>query len=182
MKDGVEYVLRFGAGTTVAGEGSEDSAPGSEKKPEGGVETTGRYLLVMARFNESLLDKPQIDPLPEVPAGQPAADAAEGAAKPAEGAAAEALKAADEAEVKAQAALEERRRVERENRRRQDDYDAQVKTAQKRVRDLNSRFADWYYVVSDREYAKIHLNRSGIVQPQGADAASGPPAPPAGGL
>ena len=185
MKDGVEYVLRFGAGTTVAGEGSEESAPGSEKKPEAGVETTGRYLLVMARFNESLLDKPQIDPLPEVPAGQPA-DAAqaapEGADKPAEGAAAEALKAADEAEVKAQAALEERRRVERENRRRQDDYDAQVKAAQKRVRDLNSRFADWYYVVSDKEYAKIHLNRAGIVQPAGAEAASGPPAPPAGGL
>jgi hypothetical protein len=186
MKDGVEYVLRFGAGTTVAGEGSEESVPGSEKKPEGGVETTGRYLLVMARFNETLLDKPQIDPLPEVPAGQPVADAAQGGAegsdKPAEGAAAEALKAADEAEVKAQAALEERRRVERENRRRQDDYDTQVKAAQKRVRDLNSRFADWYYVVSDKEYAKIHLNRAGIVQAQGAEAASGPPAPPAGGL
>ncbi|MEI7861571.1 MAG: DUF4340 domain-containing protein [Planctomycetota bacterium] len=185
MKDGVEYVLRFGAGTTVAGEGSEDSASGSEKKPEAGVETTGRYLLVMARFNESLLDKPQIDPLPEVPAGQPAdatQPAPEGADKPAEGAAAEALKAADEAEVQAQAALEERRRVERENRRRQDDYEAKVKAAQKRVRDLNSRFADWYYVVSDKEYAKIHLNRSGIVQPQGAESASGPPAPPAGGL
>ena len=74
------------------------------------------------------------------------------------------MAAADEAEAKAQAALEERRRVERENRRKQDEYDDKVKAAQKRVKELNARFADWYYVVSDEEYAKIHLDRSGVVQ------------------
>jgi hypothetical protein len=54
--------------------------------------------------------------------------------------------------------------VERENRRKQDEYDDKVKAAQKRVKELNARFADWYYVVSDEEYAKIHLDRSGVVQ------------------
>jgi hypothetical protein len=50
---------------------------------------------------------------------------------------------------------EARRAVERDNRRRQDDYDAKVKAAQRRVRDLNARFADWYYIVPTKEYAKI---------------------------
>jgi hypothetical protein len=54
--------------------------------------------------------------------------------------------------------------VERENRRKQDEYDDKVKAAQKRVRDLNNRFADWYYIVSDKEYAKIHLTRDGVIQ------------------
>jgi hypothetical protein len=187
MKDGVEYVLRFGAGTTVATEGSKPEAkePGAEG---GSVETTGRYLLVMARFNEGLLEKPKLDPLPEAPAeeagkdgagkeeaGKDKTDKGEAGDKPADGAASESLKKAEEADAKAQAALEERRRVERENRRRQDEYDDKVKAAQKRVRELNNRFADWYYVVSDKEYAKIHLDRAGVVQKkENKEAAAAP--------
>jgi len=242
MKDGVEYVLRFGAATTVAAE----AAKGDGAKDAAG-ETSGRYLLVMARFNEGLLEKPQLDPLPDLPSGEgkksdekPAAEKAgvqdgapkdgapkdgapkdgapkDGAAKPEaapgptgaqggksdgvpagdgasgdagaggaagtagaaavteatanaddkkqpEAGAAAALKKADEDEAKAQAAIENRRRVERENRRKQDEYDDRVKAAQRRVRELNGRFADWYYVVPNKEYAKIHLGRSDAVQ------------------
>ena len=126
----------------------------------------------MARFNENLLEKPVLDPVPETPEGKEK-DAKPDAGK-ADGEASEALKQAEEAEAKAQAALEERRRVERENRRRQDDYDDRVKTAQKRVRELNGRFADWYYVVSDKEYAKIHLDRAGVVQQKEKKDAEGP--------
>ena len=166
MKDGVEYVLRFGAGTSV-GNGTEEGVAADD--------STGRYLLVMARFNESLLEKPVLE---EVPGDAPATD--EAAAAGDEKGAADQLKAADEAEAKAQAALEARRAVERENRRRQDDYDAKVKAAQRRVRELNSRFADWYYIVPSKEYAKIHLDRAAVVQPKGSDAADS--GPPAGGL
>ena len=77
---------------------------------------------------------------------------------------AEQLKKAEEAEAKAQQALEERRRVERENRRKQDEYDDSVKAAKKRVRELNNRFADWYYIVPEAEFAKIHLERDGVFQ------------------
>jgi len=162
MKDGVEYVLRFGAGTSVGNGSGEDVAAD---------DATGRYLLVMARFNESLLEKPVLE---EVPGDAPATEGA--AAEGGEKGAADQLKAADEAEAKAQAALEARRAVERDNRRRQDDYDAKVKAAQRRVRDLNARFADWYYIVPTKEYAKIHLNRAAVVQPKGTDAAdAGPP-------
>jgi len=161
MKDGVEYVLRFGAGTSVGTGSGEDVAAD---------DATGRYLLVMARFNESLLEKPVLEEIPgEAPATEQAA--AEGGEK----GAADQLKAADEAEAKAQAALEARRAVERENRRRQDDYDAKVKAAQRRVRDLNARFADWYYIVPSKEYAKIHLNRAAVLQPKGTDAADAGP-------
>jgi hypothetical protein len=181
MKDGVEYVLRFGNGTTVAA-GDEPEADDAAAGAAAAGDTTGRYLFVMARFNEALLEKPALDPLPEVPEGAEEAAAKTGEkngqdddknaggkeadAKEPPDAASTALDKADEAEAKAQAALEERRRVERENRRKQEDYDAQVKAAQKRVRELNSRFADWYYVVSDKEYAKIHLDRAGVIQKQ----------------
>ena len=189
MKDGVEYVLRFGAPTTVAADsksGTSEDGAATEGDPDASGETSGRYLLVMARFNEKMLEKPTLDPLPDLPAA-PDADAKKDDAKKEEetkddatqdaatkdkaGAAddnkpdaAESLKKADEAEAAAQVALENRRRVERENRRKQDDYDDKVKAAQKRVRELNGRFADWYYVVSDKEYAKIHLGRNTMVQ------------------
>jgi hypothetical protein len=197
MKDGVEYVLRFGAPTTVAGDskavgkddpGAKDGKGGDSEQAAGG-ETSGRYLLVMARFNEQLLEKPTLDPLPEMPADaskkeendKKDGDKSEGEKKDGDAAdkksdAAESLKKADEAEAAAQVALENRRRVERENRRKQDDYDDKVKAAQKRVRELNGRFADWYYVVSDKEYEKIHLGRNSMVQKAEAKEAQSAPA------
>jgi hypothetical protein len=200
MKDGVEYVLRFGATTTVAGDskaaGKDDEeakeGKGAESEKGAGGETSGRYLLVMARFNEQLLEKPTLDPLPEMPADaskqeeddKKDGEKGEGEKKDGDAAekksdAAESLKKADEAEAAAQVALENRRRVERENRRKQDDYDDKVKAAQKRVRELNGRFADWYYVVSDKEYEKIHLGRNSMVQQVEVKAAQ--PAPAADG-
>jgi len=181
MKDGVEYVLRFGAPTTVAGDSKsgEKEEKASEPEKDAAGETSGRYLLVMARFNEKLLEKPTLDPLPEVPADESKkeedadkdGEKKDGDAAEKKSDAAESLQKADEAEAAAQVAIENRRRVERENRRKQDDYDDKVKAAQKRVRELNGRFADWYYVVSDKEYAKIHLGRNSMVQTVEAKAA-----------
>jgi hypothetical protein len=189
MKDGVEYVLRFGAPTTVAGDSKsgEKEGKGAGPEKEAAGDTSGRYLLVMARFNEKLLEKPTLDPLPEVPAdaskqeedAKKDGDKKEGDAAEKKSDAAESLQKADEAEAAAQVAIENRRRVERENRRKQDDYDDKVKAAQKRVRELNGRFADWYYVVSDKEYAKIHLGRNSMVQT--VEAKTAQPAPPAEG-
>lgn len=61
MKDGVQYVLRFGgiaAGSRTAteGEGSETNSGG-----------TNRYLFVMAEFNPEGIPKPELTPLPELP-------------------------------------------------------------------------------------------------------------------
>jgi hypothetical protein len=170
MKDGVEYLLRFGNAATVAG--ADDPAAGDAAPAEGAdpVSSSGRYLFVSARLNEDLLEKPQLDPVPDAAAEGDAKEAGstnDGGEK--KDGAADELKKAEEAEAKAQAALEERRRVEAENRRKQEQYDEQVKAAQKRVRDLNNRFADWYYVVSDKEYDKIHLDRDEMIQKKDAD-------------
>jgi len=185
MKDGVEYLLRFGNGTAVAGgESGEAGSGGAEAQA-----TSGRYLLVMARVDESLLEKPVLDPLPDEPSGTDAtgngtdesgtksdgkdedgrdATADDGGRRAAGDAAAELTKA-EEADAKAQAALEERRRIEAENRRKEERYAEDVKAAQKRVRELNARFADWYYVVSDAEGAKIHLERGSVIRKRPAD-------------
>jgi hypothetical protein len=217
MKDGVEYVLRFGASTSVVRSGGESVGDeGSDRD-----EIPGRYLLVMARLNESLLEKPVLDPLPGESeplddettepettepettepetaeskvrkfrfAAQTEGDATATAEEPAlqpeplgagedsppspPPTAADALKAADEAEAKAQAAREERRRVERENRRKQEEYEEKVDAARKRVRELNGRFAAWFYIVSDEEYSKIHLSREEVIQDSATDAAAG---------
>jgi hypothetical protein len=58
----------------------------------------------------------------------------------------------------------ERDRVEKENQRKQDAYDKQVEDGRKLAKQLNSRFADWYYIVSDATYKKIHLGRDDVIK------------------
>jgi hypothetical protein len=204
MKDGVEYLLRFGNQTKVEGETDKDTATveGSEKPVNADV---GRYLFVLARLNDGLLEKPTLQPLPALldeeatppgddATGEAAAEkkaetngdkntegdlsvdkATEGNPEAGNPEPVDALAKAEEAEAKAQAAIEERRGVERENRLAQEAYDDKVKAAEKRVRELNARFADWYYVVSDAEYAKIRLGQADVVQPKPVEEA--PPSP-----
>ncbi len=220
MKDGVEYLLRFGNPTSVAGEEGGAAAAAEPPADEadqaaGDKDKAGRYLFVSARFNEGLLTKPELLPLPEAadkpeaaeekkpgageaeekkpeetPQETPAAAAGgtpgdegetgatgePGEQKPAADAGPDSLAKADEEEAKAQAAIEERRRIERENRLAQEAYDEKVKAGQKRVRELNGRFADWYYVVSEAEYAKIRLGRADVIQAKPADEAPAVPA------
>ena len=177
MKDGVEYLLRFGNPTSVAGEAKKEGDTDGKDEPEAASGGAGRYLFVSARFNESLLAKPELKPLPEEPA-KPADDKgddeAEGSAE-GKGGEPDALSKADEEEAKAQAALEERRQIERENRLAQEAYDEKLKAGQNRVRDLNGRFADWYYVVSEAEYAKIRLGRAEVIEAKPADEAPAEP-------
>jgi hypothetical protein len=204
MKDGVEYLLRFGNAVAVTGDGEAEAEKATET-PSG---TGGRYLFVLARFNENLLAKPELKPLPDLPDetaekpkpaekpegkddatkdDEPSEDKAaaekgepgDGEKQGDESEAADALAKADEQEAKAQAAIEGRRLVERENRLAQEAYDEKVKTAQKRVQELNNRFADWYYVVSDSEYAKIRLGRADVIEAKPAEEAPEAPADPA---
>jgi hypothetical protein len=90
MKNGTEYVLRFGNLTNVGGgEQQEDAAKNAqpadaagEKKGDNDVH---RYLFVMARFDEAAVKQPELQQLPELPAGDEAkpAEAAENSAEPA---------------------------------------------------------------------------------------------------
>lgn len=164
MKDGVQYILRFG---NVA----SDVAGALEGK-------LNRYLFVSAALAPDLLTPPKLEAEPAGP--EPAAPA-----KPTEesksgggGADQEGDEpkepAKDPAKVNepvkpgpppmvdpAQAAIE---RIRKENRRKMEDWDDRKKKATARVTELNARFADWYYVISEDVYKKIHLSRADIIK------------------
>lgn len=100
MKSGVEYVLRFGeiAGIGAKSETTEPPAEGDEAGVAEEEDTLNRYLMVAARFNEDLIPKPELEPLPEAPAdeAQPAESTETPAAEtPAEGETTEGDKPAD---------------------------------------------------------------------------------------
>ncbi len=168
MKDGVQYVLRFGeiaAGTEEAAEKKDEPAAGDETASD---ETTGdatgdadstesganRFIFVTAQFNPELIPPPELKPLPGDAAPQPAA-----ADAPAE--AGEKAAEADQAKETTDA---ERKRIEEENKKAQEEYDKKIEEGKKRVDELNRRFADWYYVISDKVYRSIHLSRADMVK------------------
>ena len=70
--------------------------------------------------------------------------------------------------------------MEPENRRKEETYDEKVVIGKKRVAELNGRLADWYSIVSDEEFEKIHLNRDEVIKLKAepvSDAAPGPTVP-----
>jgi hypothetical protein len=73
--------------------------------------------------------------------------------------------AAAEAEEKARAAKRaEIKRIKEENKRKEDEYNKKIADGEKRVKELNERFADWYYVISDGTYKKIHISRDQVIK------------------
>jgi hypothetical protein len=183
-KDGVEYVLRFG---DIAGAGpskKEEKKKGKENPTQKEAEKKGgpglsRYLFVTTEFNPNLISKPQLEPLPEPKkeANKKPVDLGNGEkAKPAEKKAGEkkpdAKAAEKEAAEKKAAEAAERARIEKDNKRKQDEYQQKIADGKKRVDELNARFADWYYVISDEVYRKIHLGRDELVKKK--EPAKGP--------
>ena len=100
----------------------------------------GRYLFVTAHFNPALIEAPQYDPLPELPEG------------------AEATEAHTQVCEVVNAANEDKRKQ----------YEKKIAEGKEKVADLNVRFANWYYVVSDTVYQQIRLKRSDLVGPSAA--------------
>ena len=164
MKDGVEYVLRFGG---IAGMGASKKDEKSKDKDKGGG--LNRYLFIMVEFNPELIPKPDLEKLPPVKK-----DAEEKKSKD------------KKAEEKKKAETAERERIEKENKRKQDEYNQKIADGKKRVEELNARFADWYYVISDEVYHKIHLGHDEIYRKKakeqdkaktGQDSGNAMPAP-----
>ncbi len=174
MKDGVEYILRFGqiAGSSgPSGEKKQDDKKDDDKGEGDDSSDAGvnRYLFVMAEFNPDAIKKPELQPLPDVPAEPAKADAGKDAEKK-DGD----KKDGDKKDAKKPDPKAERERIEKENKRKQDDYNEKVKKGQEHVKELNDRFADWYYVISDNVYQKIHLTRADIIKAKEAkDAKAG---------
>jgi hypothetical protein len=184
-------------------DGKKADKKSDEPKPGG----LSRYLFVMADFVPDAIPRPQLEALPEVKkeAEKKASDAIPEEKKPADAKAAEVkpasvkagekksdekkdetkpgekpaeAKKADEKKPDDAKALEaERERIEKDNKRKQEEYQQKLTDGKKRVAELNARFSDWYYVISDDVYQKIHLGRGEIVKkkdaPKPTDKAAG---------
>jgi hypothetical protein len=76
--------------------------------------------------------------------------------------------------------MAERKRVEDENQRKQKEYDETVAKAKEKVKDLNLRFGDWYFIVDNDVFNKIRLGREGVVKKKAAKESGDKAANPAG--
>jgi len=163
MKDGYEYVLRFG---NVAGteEGSDENK-------------LNRYLMVTVLVNDAKFPEPELEEVPKKPesADVPPPPTTEAAEKTDESEDAKEEEKADDADEEEEEDDEseldkEIKRIEKENQRKLDEWQDKRDKAAEKVRELNGRFADWYYVVSEDEYKKIRLSRSDLIK-EGENAA-----------
>lgn len=69
----------------------------------------------------------------------------------------------------------EQEKIIKSNQRKLDARKDNMEVAQRRVRELNARFADWYYVIPEQTYMKLQVKRSDLFEGDSAtDPASGP--------
>ncbi len=182
-------------------EGKKDETKKPEEtKDSSTTASVNRYLFVMAQFDPSVIEKPKLEPLPPEPKPEPAKESPSQEAKKDEGTKPEPKKEEtkpaeakkEEGEKKDQTKPDpkaERQRIEKENKQKTDEYNKKIEEGKKKVEELNARFADWYYVISDEVYQKIHLGYKDIVQKKEKKeeeakkeqaSSSGEPKPPAG--
>ncbi len=208
LQDGVEYVLRFGNLQMVTETGESKPAEAEDAKAATG-DDIHRYLFVMARFNEEMIKKPELDELPALPEdstsppddGEAASavdesetnnetpdeettaeetsseeESAPEESTPEETAVKEDAAKSDETDAEEKAKSEEladiiaaRKSIEEENQRRLDEYQEKIVKGKERVAELNERFGDWYYVISNDVYQKIHLGLDNLVKKKEAE-------------
>ena len=167
------------AAETPASEAPAGDAPtGGEAKPEG--DGSGNAAAVNSGNNVKLVafqppaEQPPAEqpPAEQPPAEQPpAAEAPAAAAPAAEQPPAAAPPAADAPAAPAQETEEElkerlelmREEITKANQRKIDERNDRLEKAQKRVKELNARFADWYYVISEDVYKKLRVTQAELV-------------------
>ncbi len=127
---------------------TDESEPATENSSQ--VQSTSGVMLVSAQDDAATSDEPSL----EAPAQ--AADA------PAEKA--EEL-SADEKLERLEA---EQEKITKENQRKIDERKDKMAVAERRVRELNARFADWYYVIAEDTYRKLRISRDELFTTEAA--------------
>ncbi|MDR2168596.1 MAG: DUF4340 domain-containing protein [Planctomycetaceae bacterium] len=137
MKDGICYNLRFGelTGTQTEADQNKELNKNQNETPS---MMENRYLFINADFDEKIIPPADIQKLPEIPTtgDQNTID-----------------KIKKEREQKEKSNLREKERVEKA-----------IESGKARVKKLSERFADWYYVISEDVYKKIHLTESSVIR------------------
>ncbi len=100
----------------------------------------------------------------QTPAASPAAAPTTDGDAAADNASADQAPASDQVDWDAKLKVE-RERITKENQQKIDERNDKLGKARDKVRELNYRFADWYYVISEDVYKKIHLSQADIVEP-----------------
>ncbi|MCA9160544.1 MAG: hypothetical protein KDA72_19570, partial [Planctomycetales bacterium] len=162
---------------TPAAEPAETDAPAADGNDPSALRSNGkRRLIVPVAFQSD-------EAAPATPADNDKAPAAaaevpttEGTQPPADASTAEEPAKTDE---ELQEELEfVREQIAKENQRKIDARNEKMDAARRRVQELNARFADWYYVVSDEVYKKLKISREQLIGPNTPDAAQATPAAP----
>jgi hypothetical protein len=161
--EGAVYTLRFGEVTFSTGDAleagtkEEGQTKADAKKAEGTTEN--RFLMVTVSFDPSLVPVPEKSKeetvIPDDPFWKPDTDPKR----------AEELKAVKE-------------KADREKA----DRDRQIADAEKKVKALSDRFADWYYVTPGESFRSIKLDRVALVKPKDAKPEGGAPGGMPGGF
>lgn len=149
LADGVRYIMRFGNIAGLTQQSEIEAADGETEVIETGV---NRYLLVTTDVDESMFPIPEMKSIPGTVEELKAmlGDAAEGQ----EGLSDEEWQERLEAEQE---------KTTKENRRVMDERKDRLADAQQRVRELNSRFAAWYYVIPEETFSRLRLKRNELL-------------------
>ena len=160
LQTGVKYILRFGE--VDATSGSEDSIR--------------RYLFVTTVFQPNMIPTPEYQALP----GQSPEPANTGDGCQTQEADADSETTEDNtpANLTPEQLAELKETIERENARLKEEYEAKITIAQNSVRLLNSRFANWFYLIDEKTFNKIHLANTDLIRSKTTELDNGLPGLP----
>ncbi|MGD9854342.1 MAG: DUF4340 domain-containing protein, partial [Planctomycetaceae bacterium] len=169
---------------TVAKGDAETTGDDDDPTAKDPSQKHNRYLFITAQFHDDLISAPGEKPVePEQPAAklesEPDADAAakppeepggaDAADTPDEPADAETNEGDDAAEESPeekayQQALADYKTQLEKWESDQQAYEEKLTKGRERVKELNTRFADWYYVISAETFDKIRIERTNLVE------------------
>ena len=185
---GADYVMRFGevfSGDELevetgieadkkAREKKADDPKTEAKKDDEKKSGQNRYMFITVHFDEKAIGKKPTKPTPPEPAKvdgeqKPAEDPAAATKKEGDG-----DKKAEESKTEApktedKAKVDEKAKADYEAALKKYEtdlktYNDKIEAGKKKVKELNDRFADWYYVISNENFQKLRLSRSSLVK------------------
>ncbi|MFG0262049.1 MAG: DUF4340 domain-containing protein [Novipirellula sp. JB048] len=147
---------------------SETPTESGDSELEGGGEASGQgQAQEEAQDDTSAEDDTAAEPKTVAEVAMESADeegnAEKEVAEDAETEATEEKEAPEQEELSEEEKLErlasEQEKITKENQRMLDERKDKLEAARRRVRELNARFADWYYVIPEETYRKLRLSR-----------------------
>ncbi|MBA64070.1 MAG: hypothetical protein CMJ76_17070 [Planctomycetaceae bacterium] len=151
LQTGIKYILRFG---------EVDSTSGA-------TDSVQRYLFVTTAFQPNMIPVPEYTSLPNMSSASPGPE--DGCQNQEPVTQAEPTKETEQPELTPEQLAELKETIERDNARLKQEYELKLAEAQNSVRLLNSRFADWFYLISEKTFNKIHLANNDLIKAKSSE-------------